>query len=438
MFELGARPHPPQDLYRSYLEQSDVFVGVYWQSYGWVAPGPPSPGIEDEYDLAGDRPRLIYVKEPAPEREPGTRPSPRPNPTGWQGVVQAFDTAETLVTLLLDDLALLVSERFQAWDDSERLSSGTLTFLFADMERSTRLLEELGEEYSELVRTYHAVGRGGGPAVGDVSRVGQATVSSVSSPMPFPRWRLRSRCSDRSPTDVAGWGRCQARIGIHTGSARELPEGYVGIDVHRAARVGEAAQGGQIIVSSTTAALIGDHVQRKGWSLRTLGDFDLRGLTRSERLSQVVVPGIDTPAQPLRARRVGASRVPTPMTSLVGRERDLHELEALLTRPDVRLVTLTGAGGIGKTRLAMEVVQSITGRFADGVGWVALDAVSEPELVPDAIAAALGLIDSGRQSVVDTVSEYLSDKQLLIVLDNFEQVLPPVRSSPSCSTGRPG
>jgi hypothetical protein len=153
MFEIGARPHPPQDLYRSYLEQSDVFVGIYWQSYGWVAPGFAVSGIEDEYELSGDRPRLIYVREPAPEREPQLdRLLDRVRQDGRVSY-KPFDTAGLLATLLLDDLALLMSERFQSSGGDGRTSQGTLTFLFADMERSTRLLEELGEGYADLVHT---------------------------------------------------------------------------------------------------------------------------------------------------------------------------------------------------------------------------------------------------------------------------------------------
>jgi predicted ATPase/class 3 adenylate cyclase len=424
MFEIGARPHPPQDLYRSYLDQSDVFVGIYWQSYGWVAPGSAVSGIEDEYQLAGDRPRLIYVKQPAPDRQPELDGFLDRIRGDGKVSYRQFDTAESLSSLVLDDLALLVSERFQASGEDLRLESGTMTFVFADMEGSTALLEELGEEYSELVRVYHslvdaAASRRGGRVesrAGDgVFCVFADAVAAVEASVDLQR-SLAGRTWPRG-VEV------KARIGIHTGTARELPEGYVGIDVHRAARVGDAAQGDQIILSSTTVALIGDHAARQRWKLATLGDFDLRGLTHTERLTQLIVPDMGISVQPLRARRVGAGRIPTPMTSLVGREADLRELEGLLTRAGVRLVTLTGSGGIGKTRIAAEVVHSVSDQFADGVEWVALDAVSDAELVPDAIAASLGLIDSGRQSVTDTIAEYLLDKQVLIVLDNFEHVL---------------
>jgi predicted ATPase/class 3 adenylate cyclase len=424
MFEIGARPHPPQDLYRSYLEQSDVFLGIYWQSYGWVAPGASVSGIEDEYELAGDRPRLIYVREPAPGRDPQLELLLDRIRSDGRASYKRFDTAESLATLLLDDVALLMSERFQGSGGDGRSSLGTLTFLFADIERSTRLIEQLGEEYDELVHTYHGlveaavtgrVGRVESRAGDGAFCVFSDAVAAVEAAVDVQRSLSGRRWS--SGVEV------MARIGIHTGSARELPEGYVGIDVHRAARVGEAAQGGQIILSSTTAALVGDHAQRCGWKLATVGDFDLRGLSHPERLSQLFVPDVDTLSTPLRARRLGSSAVPTSMTSLVGREVELSEVERLLNSPEIRLVTLTGPGGIGKTRMAMAVARSVTDRFADGVGWVALDGVTEPERVPAAIAASLGLIDSGSQPVVDTVAEYLTDKDMLIVLDNFEHVL---------------
>jgi predicted ATPase/class 3 adenylate cyclase len=424
MFEIGARAHPPQDLYRSYLGQSDVFVGIYWQSYGWMAPGAAVSGVEDEYELAGDRPRLIYVREPAPEREPGLEDLLERIREDARASYKEFDTAESLAELLLDDLALLMSERFQASPEEGRLSSGTLTFLFADMERSTQLLEELGEEYSDLVSTYHgfvnaaASSRGGRveSRAGDgVFCVFSDAVEAVEASVELQR----SLAGHQWPRGVD----VRARIGIHTGSARELPEGYVGIDVHRAARVGEAAQGGQVILSSTTASLVGDHASRRGWRLATLGDFDMRGLTHPERLSHLIVPDLEVSARPPRARKVGASPAPAALTSFVGRGAELEELQSLLARTDVRLVTLTGSGGIGKTRMAMEVAHTVGDLLEDGVEWVALDTVTEPELVPDTIAASLGLMDSGRQSIMDTVAEYLSDKEMLIVLDNFEHVL---------------
>ena len=424
MFELGARPHPPQDLYRSYLEQSDVFVGIYWQSYGWVAPGSNVSGIEDEYQLAGERPRLIYVKEPAVEREPDLDRLLDLVRRDGKVSYKSFDTAKTLAGLLVDDLSLLMSERFQTRDETGRLSGGTLTFLFADMEHSTQLLEQLGEQYSTLLGTYLGLIEGAATRRGGrvESRAGDGVFCVFADAVAAVEAAVEMQRSLVGRTWPGGV-EVRVRIGIHTGSARELPEGYVGIDVHRAARVGEAAQGGQIILSSATAALTDDHVSRQGWSLRALGDFDLRGLSLAEKLFRLSVPGIGASVAPPRARKIDASRAPTAMTSLVGRRRDLQELAVVLDQREARLVTLTGTGGIGKTRLAMEVVQSVGGRFRDGVGWVELDAVSDPGLVPDTIAAALGLFDGGRQSVVDTVAEYLSDKEMLIVLDNFEQVI---------------
>ncbi len=422
MFELAARPHPPQDLYRSYLDQSDVFVGIYWQSYGWVAPGATVSGIEDELMAAGERPRLIYVKEPAPARERALGEMLERIIENGRVSFRSFGTPESLGELLVDDLALLVSERFHAGSEAG-LSAGTLTFLFADVEGSTPLLEELGDDYTEVVQRYHAtvgeaIGRQGGRLE---SRAGDgvfAVFADAAAAVEAAVEIHRVLSAQSWPRGVA----VRARTGIHTGLAVAQKEGYVGLDVHRAARVGDAAQGGQILVSSATAALLADEARTRGWTLRDLGEFDLRGLSRPERISQVLAEGVHDEPAPPRARRLGASRAPTPITSLVGRRRELEELEDLLTRPQVRLITLTGAGGIGKTRLAMEVVRSVSPRFADGVGWVELDTVTQPALVADAIARALGLIDTGRQAILDTVADFLSDKEMLVVLDNFEQV----------------
>jgi hypothetical protein len=165
MFELGARPHPPQELYRSYLEQSHVFVGIYWQSYGWVAPGASVSGIEDEYLLSGDRPGLIYVKEPAPDREPALEEMLSRIRDDGRVSYKPFGTPEALAELLADDLSLLVSERFQAGPGPARPRAGTLTFLFADIEGSTRLLEELGNELRGRLASLpgHRGGGGEGP-----------------------------------------------------------------------------------------------------------------------------------------------------------------------------------------------------------------------------------------------------------------------------------
>ncbi len=242
MFELSARPHPPRQVYRAYLAQSQVFVGVYWQNYGWVAPGEEMSGLEDEYRLSAGMPRLIYVKSPAPSREPRLADMLARIKDDDTVSYQRFSDSAELQRLVENDLAVLLSERF------------------------------------EMTR----------------------------------------------------------------------PAG----------------------------------------------------------------PAADT---------VSAGALPVPPTPLVDREQQTTEAEDLVVRQGVRLITLTGPGGVGKSRLAVEVAGRLGPGFADGVRFVDLAAVSAAELVPAAIAAGLGLNTSGGRLLTDVVS-YLRGKRLVLVLDNFEQV----------------
>lgn len=245
MFELGARPHPPRKLYRAYLEQSHIFVGIYWQRYGWVAPGESISGLEDEYQLSGSRPKLIYVKSPALEREEGLKNLLKQIQTDDQVSYRPFSTAEELQGLIKNDLALLLTERFEV-----------------------SLLE---------------------------------------------------------------------------------------------------------------------------------------------------------PTQPLETTTKRVNTLPIPTTPLVGREEELAELSALLLRQEVRLVTLAGMGGIGKSRLALELGHTIKESFCDGVFFVPLASIRDTELVIGAMAQMLGL--QGGTDLLEGLKTFLRDKQVLLVLDNFEQVM---------------
>jgi len=243
MFELGARPHPPRHVYRSYLAQSQVFVGVYWQSYGWVAPGEQVSGLEDEYLLSEGLPRLIYVKSPAPEREPRLAKLLARITNDDEVSYEHFSAADELQRLVENDLAVLLSERFE----------------------------------------------------------------------------------------------------------------------------GTPSRGGA-------------------------GEASLAGA------------------------------VPVPATPLVGRDREAAAVTDLVRGQGVRLVTLTGPGGVGKSRLAVEVAQRLGPGFEDGVRFVELASVSAAELVGGAMAAALGLNTSTGRLTAD-LKAYLRARRLMLVLDNFEQVM---------------
>ena len=244
LFELGARPHPPRELYRAYLDQSHIFVAIYWQRYGWIAPDMDISGLEDEYQLSGRRPKLIYIKEPAPEREPRLTALIDQIIQDSHASFRPFANAVELRDLLENDLALLLSERFETF----------------------------------------------------------------------------------------------------------APEG-----------------------AAVEAA--------------------------------------------------SSSNLPVSTTSVVGREQDVVVVHDLLAEAAVRLVTLTGPGGIGKTRLALEVAGKLLSAFEDGVFLVELANVADPPAVAQTIAYTLGLKEAQDRSILESLHAYLKDRQMLLVLDNFEQVL---------------
>src|SRR5512139_599175 len=244
MFELGARPHPPRALYRAYLEQSQIFIGIYWQSYGWVAPDMEISGIEDEYELSAGKPSLVYIKDPAPEREPRLDELFERIEREDRVSFKRFENAEQVADLVADDLALLLTEQF-----------------------------ETGAEAPEAEAALH--------------------------PRPLP----------------------------------------------------------------------------------------------------------------------------LPPTELVGRERDLEAVRELIQREDVRLLTLSGLGGIGKTRLALAAAGELRDQFADGVAFADISSVASPELVPRAVAAALGISQEGTRPLAELLPERLAAAEVLLVLDGFEHLI---------------
>ena len=213
----------------------------------------------------------------------------------------------------------------------------------------------------------------------------------------------------------------RVRIGLHTGDGRRGGDDYVGLDVHRAARIAAAAHGGQVLISEETEALTGRGLPSDGVDLRDVGHHRLKDLDREEHLYQLVIDGLPADFPPIRSLDSGRSNLPEPMTTFVGREAQLDDVVALVG--EHRLVTLTGPGGTGKTRLAIGAADRLRPGFADGVCFVALDLVQEASLVPSLVAGALGVAETRERTPTEALTEHLRARSLLLVLDNVEQIL---------------
>ncbi len=212
-------------------------------------------------------------------------------------------------------------------------------------------------------------------------------------------------------------GPVRVRMGIHSGEARLVDGDYLGYEVHRAARVAAAGHGGQVLVSSPARALAGDPGDDIAW--RDLGEHSLKDVSRPERIYQVVAPGLRDSFPPLRTAGSVAGNLPEQVTSFIGRA-ELADAEALLQR--TRLLTMTGPGGTGKTRLSLELATAVADRYADGAWFVPLASVTDAALVSSSIASSLGLL-SASGPPEERVRDYLQGRTTLIVLDNFEQVI---------------
>ncbi|HEV8401738.1 MAG TPA: adenylate/guanylate cyclase domain-containing protein, partial [Candidatus Limnocylindrales bacterium] len=301
------------------------------------------------------------------------------------------------------------------------LPTGTVTFLFSDIEGSTRLLQALGDRYptlleqqADLVRA--AIAEGDGVEVGTEG-------DSFFVVFPTPAGAVRTAVAIQRSLAAATWpdgSDVKLRIGIHTGEGHRGGDDYVGLDVHRAARIAAVAHGGQVLLSAETEALSGRALP-DGVDLRDLGHHRLKDLDREERIYQLVIDGLPADFPPIRSLDAGRSHLPEPLTSLVGRGRQVDEVVRLVE--ESRLVTLTGPGGTGKTRLAIGAAERLRPAFVDGAFFVALDLVRETSLVASVVAGELGLVETRDRTPTEALTEHLRDRSVLLVLDNFEQIL---------------
>ncbi len=310
------------------------------------------------------------------------------------------------------------------------LPAGTVTFLFSDIEDSTRLWEEMPAEMAVALEIHDGIVRGtieqhGGYVFatgGDGFCAAFSTAPDAAEAAVEVQQKLLAEAS-AVPFRV--------RIGLHTGEATERNRDYFGPEVNRAARLMSTAHGGQIVVSDTTKVLLGNRM-----ALRPLGEHRLRGLGRRMTVHQVVADALPSEFPPLRSLGSFAGNLPQQLSSFVGRDQLLADV-AELVRAN-RLVTLSGVGGVGKTRLALEVGAEMADEFPDGVWLVELAPVGDPSSVPAALATALGITPQGDVELIDTVAEALSGRRLLLVVDNCEHVLEAAGAAIGHILGRAG
>jgi predicted ATPase len=279
------------------------------------------------------------------------------------------------------------------------LPTGTVTFLFTDVEGSTKLLHEVGpERYADALAEHRRILREAFQEHGGIEVDTQGDAFFYAFPTaPGALAAAEDALQGLTETPIS------VRVGIHTGTPLLAEEGYVGHDVHKAARIAAAGHGGQILVSSATAALVGSE------DLSDLGEHRLKDLSAPERIHQLG----DEEFPPLKS--LYQTNLPIPATPFLGRERELQEVVELLARENNRLLTLTGPGGSGKTRLALQSAGWAAERYPHGVFWVPLAPLRDPELVLESASLALGASDG--------LADFITNKRLLLLFDNFEHLL---------------
>ena len=321
----------------------------------------------------------------------------------------------------------------------QELPTGTVTFLFTDIEGSTRLLQSLGEGYAEVLAEQRRLLRAAFKDKGgyEIDTAGDGlfvsfhrATQAVGAAVEAQRAIASHSWPENAPVRV--------RMGLHTGEAILTDEGYIGLDVHRAARICSAGHGGQILLSQTMRDLVEKDLP-EGVSLHDLGEHRLKDLQHPEQVFQLLHPDLTSDFPSLKSLDTLPNNLPRQLTSFIGREREIEEVKKLLA--NTYLLTLTGSGGCGKTRLGLQVAADLVEEYKDGVWVVELAPLSDPDLVIQEVASVLGIregsgslsMGAGTPGAPSTTSEadslltrltgYLKSKQLLLVLDNCEHLI---------------
>jgi len=297
---------------------------------------------------------------------------------------------------------------------------GTVTFLFSDIEGSTRLLDDLGDRYADVLQRHREAMRRAFAANDGVERgtegdsffvafadPGRAVVAAVDATRAL------------AATDWPAGARVRVRIGLHTGEGRLVDGDYVGMDVHRAARIAAVGHGGQVLISESTR-ILSERGLPSGVALRDLGEHRLKDLPGPEHLYQLVIDGQPADFPPIRSIARTVTNLPAQLTTIIGRESDVEAVQRLLG--DARLVTVTGPGGTGKTRLVQEVARAVVGAGGTDVAFVPLDALTDADLIPAEALRAIRLDIAARSEPIDRLAEHVSARKTLLVLDNLEQL----------------
>ena len=300
----------------------------------------------------------------------------------------------------------------------------TVSLVFTDMVGSTRLLQAMGDAYPALLADHHrmvadAAARHGGTQV-------DAAGDGLFLSFPTVRGALLACIDVQRVMAAHPWppdATVEVRIGLHTGEPVQADARYVGIDVHRASRISAAGHGGQILVSEAARALLGPTLP-DGVSLLDLGDHHLKDLAEPERLYQVVADGLRSDFPPVRSLDNLPNNLPRQLSTFIGRAHEMASAEERLA--EARLLTLTGTGGVGKTRLALEIGAHLVTSFPDGVWFVELASLTDGDLVDDAVATALRVKQRPNTEIIDALDDEIGERHLLVILDNCEHLIEPV------------
>ena len=302
------------------------------------------------------------------------------------------------------------------------LPPGTVTFLFTDIEGSTRLWETQRAAMQQALAHHDAILRDAIEA--NDGYLVKTTGDGAHAAFAIAADAIAACLAAQRALKAHAWGelRIKSRMALHSGAAEQRGGDYYGPGLNRAARLMAAAHGGQILLSRATEELVRDHLPAD-IALRDMGERRFKDLVRPERVYQVIAPGLPADFPPLKTLDARPNNLPAQTTLFIGRDNEIRAVKERLSNANVRLLTLSGVGGTGKTRLALQAAADMVDEFEHGVFFVPLAALSDPALVLQTIAQAFDVREAAGRSLQEQLQGYLREKQMLLVLDNFEQVI---------------